>query len=319
MFSLVITVLNERQNLQRWLESILNQTVLPDEIVVVDGGSTDGTRELLDSFAAQNKILKVFSKPGNIASGRNYGISQASSDIIVVTDAGCIYNKEWFRKLTNVFANPNVAWAASAFGPWLEREDNMGKYLIAAATTPAPSEFRKDWLPSSRSVAFRKDVWEKVGSYPEWIPICEDIVFDLAIIKLFGKPTLVREPLVFWRPRPNWRAFLKQLYRYTKSDGHGNLWLGRQLTRYTVYGAAVILLWLAGDVSWLFVWPIILGLFVYCWKFWKRWLVFTQTLPTIPRLIGLVVLPIVIALGDCAKMAGWPVGVYERIMHKKYV
>ena len=50
---------------------------------------------------------------------------------------------------------------------------------------PAKIEFRDDWLHSSRSVAFSKKIWQNIGGYPEWIPICEDIIFDLNILSLY--------------------------------------------------------------------------------------------------------------------------------------
>ena len=75
MISLITTVLNEKDNLADWLNGILSQTVLPEEIVIVDGGSTDGTWELLKEKSGQNNLIKVWQHAGNISSGRNFAIS----------------------------------------------------------------------------------------------------------------------------------------------------------------------------------------------------------------------------------------------------
>jgi hypothetical protein len=238
--------------------------------------------------------------------------------MIAVTDAGCVYEPVWLEKLIAPFTS-GATWSATGFGPWFREADGMLIYLIASATIPASAEFKKDWLPSSRSVAFKKEIWQKAGGYPEWIPICEDVIFDLEIKKL-GVPILyIREPLVFWQPRRTLFAYFKQLYRYTKSDGHGKLWFSRQLIRYGVYGASLVLLFLSIFVDWTLLIILFVGVMAYMLKFWKRWTVFSRNLSVVKKIAGLILLPFIIAFGDMAKMCGWPVGVYERIMHKKYV
>lgn len=314
MISLVITVLNEKKILSKWLFCIKQQTILPDEIVIVDGGSSDGTWEWLQE--QKNDLIKIFQKKGNISTGRNEAIKNAQGDIIVVTDAGCVYDKTWFGKITKPFFEKHAKFVSTAFGPWLEERDGISKYLISASTTPARREFKKDWLPSSRSAAFKKDIWQEVGGYPEWIPICEDIIFDKKIIKKFGQPYFVREPLVFWRPRPSFIAFIRQLFKYTKSDGHGKLNLIRQFIRYVVYSFAVVIVLLSFFNSFLFLIPLGLGIVLYIKKFWIRWFEFTRQKKIFFRFGGFLLLPFVIALGDLAKMLGWPVGVWERYAGK---
>lgn len=318
MISLIATVLNEKDSLEKWLDGLLRQTKLPDEIIIVDGGSIDGTWEKLVKKSKDNKVFKVFQHQGNIAVGRNFAIQQAQGEIIVVTDAGCIYDLAWLEKLIFPFTI-GVSWVATGFGPWLKDNDQFLTYLIASSTIPVPNEFKKDWLPSSRSVAFKKELWQKVGGYPEWIPICEDVIFDLNIKKLGIPVTYIREPLVFWRPRTSLLSYFKQLFRYTKSDGHGNLWLSRQLTRYGVYCVSLAIVLFSAYVSWYLLVVLIVGLAAYMIKFWKRWFVFSKNLSIGKKIVGFILLPPIIAFGDIAKMCGWPVGVYERVMNKKYV
>ncbi|MBI2037797.1 MAG: glycosyltransferase [Candidatus Magasanikbacteria bacterium] len=312
MVSLVATVLNEQHNLPDWLDGILSQNVLPDEVIIVDGGSTDGTWEMLQKKSKEHAIINVWQHPGNISMGRNFAISKAAGDIIVVTDAGCNYDKDWFKKITEPLLSGRSMFAATGFGPWFKEHDNLLTRLIAAATIPAPIEFKRDWLPSSRSVAFKKDVWQKVGGYPQWIPLCEDVVFDLKIFKSGIKPEYVREALVFWRPRTNLKAYFKQLFGYTRSDGHGKLWFYRQMVRYIFYSLNLIFLYLTLTVSWWFAVIILLGQVDYMRKFGKRWLVFSEKFSLPGKIIGFILLPFIVAFGDIAKMSGWPVGVYER-------
>ena len=315
MISLIATVYNEKDNLDQWLDGLLRQTKLPDELVIVDGGSSDVTWDKLTRRAEENKLIKVFQHPGNIAAGRNFAIQQAQGDIIAVTDAGCIYDVTWLEKLVAPLAG-DASWSATGFGPWFKDGDNILIYLIAAATIPAPNEFTKPWLPSSRSVAFKKEVWEKAGGYPEWIPICEDIIFDLNIIRKIGQPEFIREPLVFWRPRTTLKSYFNQLFKYTKSDGHGKLWLNRQLTRYVVYLLSLWMLFLSFSFDWKFILILAVGVLLYSYKFWQRWFVYAGKLSFGQKIFGVLLVPFIVAFGDLAKMAGWPVGVWERLSGK---
>ena len=314
MTSLVITVLNEKNNLPIWLLNIKSQTLLPDEIVIVDGGSTDGTWEWLQSQT--DPILKIFQKKGNISVGRNFAISQAKSEIVVVTDAGCVYDKTWFFRISEPLLSGQADFVSTAFGPWLKDGDSFVKYLIAASTTPAKREFEKDWLPSSRSVAFRKELWQNIGGYPEWIPICEDIIFDLKLKKSGVNFCYIREPLVFWQPRPNLAAYFKQLFRYTKSDGHGKLWLNRHLIRYFTYFGGAFLVYLSFKINQQLLLLLVVLALLYMKKFWLRWYEYTRAKNIFFFIAGFIFLPVVIFVGDIAKICGWPVGVIERYTGK---
>jgi len=316
MISLITTVYNEEKNIKKWLASILTQSLQPDEIIIVDGGSTDDTYNILKSESKLSSILKVAQKKGNISTGRNEAIRLARNDVIVVADAGCIYDNNWLEKISSPVTRGEYQIFSTAFGPYLKESDSFLTYLIASSTTPAEREFKKDWLPSSRSVCFRKELWKKVNGYPEWLPICEDIVFDLQLKKL-AEIGYERTPLVFWETRKTIRLYMKQLYKYTKSDGHANLWLNRQIIRYVVYIAAILLLGLIISQKNIYILMLLtVGMVFYIKKFWVRWFVFTKEKGFMYRFVGFFFVPVIVCVGDVAKMAGWPVGVYERLTKK---
>src|ERR1700722_6230786 len=97
--SVIVTVKNEAPSILEFLTSLSLQTTPPDEVVIVDGGSTDGTRKLINSFSKLPVVLIV--NPCNIARGRNIGISHAHNDLIAVTDAGCRLAADWLEKITD--------------------------------------------------------------------------------------------------------------------------------------------------------------------------------------------------------------------------
>ena len=84
-----MTVKNEAHVLDRLAADVRAQTVKPDEIVVTDGGSTDGTVERLREALDEFEDVRVISMPGaNIAAGRNRAIAEARGGVVLVADAG---------------------------------------------------------------------------------------------------------------------------------------------------------------------------------------------------------------------------------------
>src|SRR5437588_8353770 len=88
--SLIVTVLNEAASIAGLLDSISAQTRPPDEVVIADGGSHDGTPALIRAWGDGRPFpVQVLSEPGaNISRGRNAASRAARGDWIACTDAG---------------------------------------------------------------------------------------------------------------------------------------------------------------------------------------------------------------------------------------
>ena len=180
MISLIATVLNEGDHLHRLMRSIAAQTQPPDEIVIVDGGSRDHTVALLQEYV-RTLPLRVIVEPGaNISRGRNVAIAAAQGDIIAVTDAGVVLAPDWLAQITRpLVEDAGLVWV----GGFFDGEATTPFELAMSATVlPLVDEINPaTFLPSSRSVAFRKSAWSAVGGYPEWLDYCEDLVFDFGM------------------------------------------------------------------------------------------------------------------------------------------
>src|SRR5262249_9072731 len=104
--SLVIPVKNEADSIERLISSAAAQTRRPDEVLIVDGGSSDGTTEIVDRWAQRHslsdwiRVVRVDeATPGK---GRNVGVSQAKHDWIAFTDAGIRIEHFWLDRMVDV-------------------------------------------------------------------------------------------------------------------------------------------------------------------------------------------------------------------------
>ena len=108
--SLIVTVRNDPHGLSELLEALSEQTHMPDEIVVVDGGSDDDTVARLERWDTGLAPLKVVVAPGaNIAAGRNVAVREARYDWIVCTDAGCRPVAGWLAALRGAKQAADIA------------------------------------------------------------------------------------------------------------------------------------------------------------------------------------------------------------------
>jgi glycosyltransferase involved in cell wall biosynthesis len=146
---------------------LISQTRLPDEIIVVESGSTDGTAELLHELVTKSPVpMKVISAPeANIAQARNLAIAQAQYDIIACIDLGCRADPNWLEKLVTPFEMDAQVMVAAG---WYEPIRADGQPVRHRNWWPQLCRVHpQSFIPSSRSLAFQKQAWEAVGGYPE--------------------------------------------------------------------------------------------------------------------------------------------------------
>ncbi|MEP7358952.1 MAG: glycosyltransferase [Anaerolineales bacterium] len=309
--TVILTVLNEDEAVRAVLDSLCAQTLAPAEVVVADGGSRDQTVAILESYAGRLPVRIVMAPGANISQGRNAAIRAAAGDIVAVTDAGVRCEPEWLARLAAPFGEPGVMAAAGFFrsDPQTVLEVAMGATVLPEAAEINPATY----LPSSRSVAFRREVWEAVGGYPEWLDYSEDVVFDLAVRRQFGPFVFVPSALVNFRPRGSLPALARQYYRYARGDGKANLFPRLHAIRYFTYLVlAPLLVYAAVAVSpWLWLVGALAGLAYLrlpLRRLWPR----LGALGPVDRLQAILYVPFIRLVGDLAKMAGYPAGVWWR-------
>jgi glycosyltransferase involved in cell wall biosynthesis len=247
--SLIATVLDAEEHIGEFLASIAGQTRRPDEVVIVDGGSTDGTLAILR--AADD--VTVLEEPGaNIARGRNLAIAHASHEAIAVADADCAYGPGWLAALiAPLDAGADIAMGVTE--PIVASLLDACVSSLSAQLDPAAID-AATFMPSARSVAFRRDALDEVGGYPEWLPIGEDMWVNHQWRERAFDMRLAADAVAGWRPREGLGAIWTQYVRYARGDGQAGMYPERHALRFAVYAGAVV------ACSSRRTWPKLLGL-----------------------------------------------------------
>ena len=229
--AVVVTMRNEAHTIRDLLEALATQTRAPDEVILVDGGSTDGTAtvagahvdRLLASRSAGLLVLRLLEAPGsNIAQGRNCGIAAAESPIIAITDAGCVPATDWLARMSAPLErDPGLSLVQ---GVVLSQPANhlaacIGRCSLAFQVRMGEVELH----PTARALAFRSDVWAQVGGFPEHLDFGEDAAFIIAVAATGTRVHVDAQAVVHWRPRSSYGEVVLQFYHYADGLAEGGL------------------------------------------------------------------------------------------------
>ena len=308
--SLVCTVRDEADNIASLIESMLAQTRPADEVVVNDCGSRDATTSIVERYIAAGHPIRLVRGGFNIPSGRNNAIRHARGPLVACTDAGLTLERRWLERIVAPLERGEADVVGGFFRPAPRGlfELALGATNYRDVTEIDPARF----LPFGKSVAFRKAAWARVSGYPEWASHCEDILFDLALLRAGCRFAFAPEALVLFRPRASFPAFARQYFLYARGDGLANLWPRRHAIRYLTYTIAAGVLIAARRRPWL-LGALAPGVLAYSWPPLRRLRARAPGLAPRELAAAAAMIPLIRLVGDLAKMAGYPAGVLRRL------
>lgn len=264
--SLIVPVRNEADHIYRTLSGLAEQAFPTSdfEIIVVDGMSEDGTADIVRELQQTVPNLHLFENSKRLASSaRNVGVRNASGEFLAIVDGHCQINDSRFlTKLVDAFESSGA--------------DTLGRPQPLRSESPtafqnAVSAARTSWLghnPDSAifsdvarfvpadnvAVAYRREVFDKIGLFDESFDACEDVEFNtrvrLAGLTCYFTPTIA----VDYQPRLTLKGLMQQMARY----GRGRAKLTRKHLTTITLASLIPFLW--------FLWLVFASIISVLWS-----------------------------------------------------
>jgi glycosyltransferase involved in cell wall biosynthesis len=228
--SVVIPVLNMDQTVGLTLDSLLSQVYENREVIVVDGGSADKTKDVVSKYPV--KLLESGKK--SIPYQRNLGIEHSTGEIVAFTDADCVADKNWLKYLIQNYSEDSVVACGGSILPYaIPYVDYKPQTLIERFSvkefvgpnlhldTEKPIKLKKRGLISScifgGNSSYRKSFLDEIGGFDNNIKIGEDIDSCHRIHKM--GLTIIYDPraVVYHRVKRTINSSMAQYYKYGKA------------------------------------------------------------------------------------------------------
>ena len=241
--SVIIPVRNEEQSIRLLLDSLLNQTLSPAEIVITDGGSTDATPAIISEYVKRGAPIRLLQEgPALPGRGRNLAAAQAVNEWLAFIDAGISPEPTWLELLAKRLQLQSDLDVDVVYGSYEPVADTLFKRCCVMAYVPPPVEL-EGHLVRSRSVVsllMKRSVWQSVGGFPEDLRSAEDLLFlnkiEQANFRIANEP----EALVHWQVQATpWLTF-KRFVTYARNNMRAGLWRQWQAAIFKRYGLLLL-------------------------------------------------------------------------------
>jgi cellulose synthase/poly-beta-1,6-N-acetylglucosamine synthase-like glycosyltransferase len=253
--SIIVPVRNGESTIEPLLESIqrLDYDKNKLEVIVVDGNSTDKTRNLVKKYP----VKLILEKKYGLNAARNAGINNSNGEVVAFTDSDCIVSRNWIRKIVENFKDPRV----SCVGGSAKGHDNdfVSEYADNSIIPLMPFFKKREERnmirpflhhPAGCNMAFRRKAFKQVGFFDENIHYgFDEVEFAERVCKAGYKMVLDPNPLVWHKHRSTIKELLKQNFNYGR--GSGVLLKRRRGAKNVV--STWSFLSLAGFITWLLI------------------------------------------------------------------
>ncbi len=221
-YSVLTPVLNEESNIVRVLQTIENQTYLPDEVVIVDGGSKDKTIDNIKQYQKNSKlnIVLVISPVRNLGHQRNLAVKTAKNNIVLHIDAGTLPDKHYAANMIGPFAEyENIDLVGGISFPIVD-----SKWARYFTFRNKKYHFKFHDKPNGNVVAYRKDLALQ-ALYPEYLTYAgEDTVFFYRYQKLSKNWIFNRDAFILWDLPTNPKDTESKLRNYMLGNFEVGFW-----------------------------------------------------------------------------------------------
>ena len=193
MISVIVPVYNSEKTLERCVRSLQRQTAVDLEIILVDDGSTDGSRLLVSTLAREDARIRVIHKEnGGVSSARNAGIEAAKGEYLMFTDSDDYVEPEMAEKMLEGIGEDDIAICGF-------HHHYQGRDIVRIPNVPGQSG-EENFL-SLYGQGFMNMPWNKLyrrelaGRFDESLNLGEDLLFNLDYLRRTDGISVVKEAL----------------------------------------------------------------------------------------------------------------------------
>lgn len=226
--AVVIPCRNEAATIEALLDALAMQDCSPDEVLVVDDGSTDGTAGRVVAWRQahpERSVTLLTSAGRGVAAALNTGIRRSRSDVILRLDGHCRPALDYLRHSVDTLASPGAGIAGGVWEIEPGADTRVARAIAAAVSHPlgsggalyrhahrAPGAIEEvDTVPFG---CFPKALWQRVGGYDETLAANEDYEFNYRLRRAGYRVLLNTRIRSVYRARPTLRAAARQYFRY---------------------------------------------------------------------------------------------------------
>lgn len=219
-YSTVTPVFNEQEKIIDFLVSLENQTIHPKESIIVDTGSTDQTKKIIKKYIETNtkiKIILIESKTRiGISEGRNLGVKKITSENIIFMDAGNKFDAKFCQNLIGVFQENDKVDLVAPIALPVKRNPWTYEFLVNWDNM----NWIKNYLPAARGLLVKKDIFNKVGGFAEYLKWSgEDTFFDISYRRKSKLWIINKSAKCYWFGPDTFEKVGSVHKRYGEGDG----------------------------------------------------------------------------------------------------
>ncbi|RZL13035.1 MAG: glycosyltransferase [Pedobacter sp.] len=221
-FSIIIPLYNRPQEIDELLASLVKQTYLQFEVLIIEDGSVHDAKSIVDKYVNQLDIKYYFKPNSGQGFSRNYGFERANGDFFIVFDSDCLIPADYleivrdylFEHKLDAYGGPDAAH--ESFTP-------VQKAISYAMTSPfttggirGNAKHIGKFHPRSFNMGISREVWETVGGFI-LTRLGEDIEYSIRIQEHGFKSGLIPAARVFHKRRTSFMQFYKQLHFFGRA------------------------------------------------------------------------------------------------------
>jgi cellulose synthase/poly-beta-1,6-N-acetylglucosamine synthase-like glycosyltransferase len=215
--SVLIPCHNEEVSIIQCVLSCLQQSRKPDEIIVVNDGSTDKTASLLEFFGERIRVITLPEKTGNKSLAQEQGLQYVTGDIVVTTDGDSIFDEYFIENILKEFENPDVVAAAgyvkSMKQNWLTASRQIDYLISQEIHKKAQSLINALYVMPGCAAAYRTEIFRQAISF-DHDTVTEDLDFTYKYHEKKLKLAFCKKAIVYTQDPSTLRDYVTQLRRW---------------------------------------------------------------------------------------------------------